>query len=247
MVQHRSSFERRDRVIVAWLSPANVSRYFHKSMLEMVLHDAIHDRHIVGIMDEESGATVANTRNVLTKRFLEDSVADWLLFVDADMIFERGALDRLLSQADPKERPVIGALYFGGNQNGCFPQLYFINPDAEDGPMTARADEVPEGDGPIHVAGTGAGFLLIHRTVLEDIRARDFSAAYPWWAETEMSGKPVGEDLTFCLRAAMCGHRTFVDLGLPIGHHKTTVIGLKTHVAQVALSREEALAGGHDR
>lgn len=234
----------RERAVIAWLSPANVSRYFHKSMLEMVLHDATHNKRIAGIMDRESGATVADTRNWLTARFLDESTAEWLLFVDADMIFPRHALDRLLSQANAYTTPVIGGLYFGGNQDGVFPQLYHIRDIPGLGPMTARPGELPDTDGLVEVDGTGAGFLLIHRRVLEEIRRREFSKAYPWWAETEMSGKPVGEDITFCLRAKMCGFKVHVDMGLPVDHHKTTVIGLDTWNAQQAArieDREEVL------
>lgn len=233
----------RERAVIAWLSPANVSRYFHKSMLEMVLHDASHNRRIAGVLDRESGATVADTRNWLTARFLDETDADWLLFIDADMIFPRDALDRLLSQANYNTAPVIGGLYFGGNQSGVFPQLYYVRDVPDLGPMTVRPHILPATDGLIEVSATGAGFLLIHRRVLAAIRDRGFSRAYPWWAETEMSGKPVGEDITFCLRAAMCGYKVHVDMGLPLGHHKSTVIGLDAWNAQQAAARIEDREG----
>lgn len=175
-----------------------------------------------------SGATVAESRNGCVKMFLEHGEADWLLFVDSDMEFDPDALQRLFQHADAERHPVIGGLCCGlDDRSGWFPVLYrLIETDA--GPMTAlvrpnRPELVP-------VDATGAAFLLIHRSVLEAIRDRAFDAVYPWFQETSLSGYPVGEDITFCLRARTCGYPIYVDASTEIGHAKTVIGRYGTHI-----------------
>ncbi len=84
----------------------------------------------------------------------------------------------------------------------------------------------------VQCAGTGAAFILIHRRVLEAMRDRGFNAAFPWFQETELAGKPAGEDLTFCIRAGILGFPIFVDTSIHIGHHKSTVLDHETFQAQ---------------
>ncbi len=88
---------------------------------------------------------------------------------------------------------------------------------------TVRVGQYPA-DALVKVAGTGAAFLLIHRTALDKIRARGFNETFPFFQETEMHGQPVGEDVTFCLRALACNLPIHVNTAVKIGHHKSTLL-----------------------
>ena len=50
-----------------------------------------------------------------------------------------------------------------------------------------------------------------------------------------MHGAPVGEDVTFSLRALACNIPIHVDTGVKIGHHKSTLLTEELFLSQVEL------------
>lgn len=209
-------------VTVAFIHPGTVSAYFATSMMAMLLHDQHGPRHITGLLNEWSSANVSASRNTLAATFLDEKTSDWLLFIDADMAWQHDALDQLLATADPAKAPVVGGLCFGASQDRLWPTIYQIA-QADGRLKTVRADTY-ERDAMIQVAATGAAFLLIHRSVLEEIRRRKYNAAFPFFQESEMDGEPVGEDLTFCLRAGNADFSVWVNTGVKVGHHKSHLL-----------------------
>lgn len=211
-------------VVLAYIHPGETSAYFTESMLTTILSDVARGpgRRIVNIMQEWSSANVSSSRNTVTQRFLDGGVGEWLLWVDADMQWMPEDFDRILAVADPTERPIVGGLCFGMSDGHPWPTIYQWA-QLEEGLTTVRVRAYPR-DSVIQVAATGAAYLLIHRKALEAIRDRGFNKTFPWFQETEHLGKPVGEDLTFCIRAGLCGIPVHVDTGVRIGHHKSHLI-----------------------
>lgn len=224
-------------VVFANLHPGDVSASFSESTMHMAIHDMAGAGHLLH-MNERGAATfghlsiacgagrIADGRNAAVSRFLlAFPNAEWLLFVDSDMGFQRDALDRLLAAADPVERPVVGALCFAAKHAGTGP-LYdeqvswvpTIYREAPSGSFDAAYD-YPRNQ-VIDVAGTGAAFLLIHRSVLEKI-AND--AGGPVWFDNLPSpdGKSwQGEDFSFCRRVREAGFSVWVHTGVRTSHHK---------------------------
>ena len=224
-------------VVVAFIHPGQVSAFFNTSVIATLLHDQHHDRRIVGMMQEWSSANVSAARNSLTNRFLDDHEADWLLWIDADMAWEHTAVDELVACADPQKAPIVGGLCFGAAQDQLFPTIYqFIKRD-DDTISTIRVGQYPA-DTMVHCAATGAAFLLIHRSVLEAMREREFNSAFPFFQETELGGAPAGEDVTFCLRAGICGASIYVNTAIKVGHHKSHLL-----TEDLFLSQTEDLDG----
>lgn len=222
-----------ERVVVAYIHPGQTSAHFTQSLMNMLMFDAATERHVVGCLNEWSSANVSASRNSLTRQFLEDYDAEWLLWIDADMAFDHDSLPRLLDVADASNSPVVGGLCFGANLDGLFPTIYQFAKREDGGITTVRVMDYPD-DSMVPCAATGSAFLLIHRTVLEAIREREFNAAFPWYQETELGGQPAGEDITFCLRAGICGFPVFVNTAVKIGHHKSTVLNHDMFQAQKA-------------
>ena len=224
-------------VVLAYIHPGETSAYFTESILATVLTDfgaaaaGVRARRVVNILQEWSSANVSGSRNTVTARFL-DGPGEWLLWVDADMRWEPGAIDALLDVADPESRPIVGGLCFGMAPGGMFPTIYQWA-EIDGGLTTVRMPDY-EPDALVQVAATGAAFLLIHRSALEKIRDRAFSAAFPWFQETELRGNPVGEDLTFCIRAGLCGLPVYVHTGVKIGHHKSHLLTAELFQSQKA-------------
>ncbi len=225
-------------VVIAYIHPGQVSSYFTESLMVTMLADVNRPRRrIVNIMQEWSSANVSSARNTVTERFLdartEDgrTVGDWLLWVDSDMQWEPEALDLLLQSADPETRPIVGGLCFGMTLDRLVPTIYqFVKLD-DGGIATCRVEDYPR-DALVQCAATGAAFVLIHRTVLERMRAHGFNAAFPWFQETQLGDRPVGEDITFCLRAGQLGFPIHVDTRAKIGHHKSALLTEARFLAQ---------------
>lgn len=210
-------------VIVGFLHPGMVSAYFTTSLIQMMLYDQGTSRHIVGMLQEWSSANVSAARNEIVRRFLEHHTgAEWLMFIDSDMQWDHDALDRFMIVADPESVPIVGGLCFGASHDRLFPTIYMLTPTDTGGLTTTRLGEYPH-DRLVPCDATGAAFLLIHRSALEAMRDKGFNRTFPWFQETELEGQPVGEDLTFCLRARGMGLPIHVDTRVKVGHHKSTV------------------------
>jgi hypothetical protein len=230
-----------EKVVVAYCHPGGIHASFHESLLDLLVYDMAHYRRIVnggGRLAYQASANLAGPRNDVVKKFLAGSDADWLWFLDVDMVFLPDTLERLLEFADEEKAPVVGGLCFSIDQGRLFPTMYGLR-GSEDSPEVIRFHEWPP-DSMFQVAATGTGCLLIHRKVFERIRdftppgsdVAGFNAAFPWFQETTHDNRPVGEDVTFCWRAGLCEIPVFVNTGVHIGHVKERVLDVDAYLAQ---------------
>jgi hypothetical protein len=225
----------RGAVTVGFLHPGEWSAVFGNSLMELMLHDVTAEqrmfRHHHGWMGKETGASHIHAgRNRIAAAVLDESEAEWLWFVDADMGFAGDTVDRLVASADPVERPVMGGLAFAQKSDGAgefgarryrmCPTLYKMGEtDTEVG--FAPIFDYPRGE-VVEVAATGCACLLIHRSALEKVRAEYGDR---WFDGIEVpkgpSGRTVfGEDISFCLRLAACGIPLHVDTSVRTTHDK---------------------------
>jgi hypothetical protein len=217
-------------VVIAHLHPGTVSAYFLHSLTGVLLYDRKGPQRIVGLLQEWSSANVSGSRNNLTRQFLE-GMGDWLLWIDSDMSFQPDAMEQLLASADAEKRPIIGGLCFGSANGRLFPTVYQWG-ETETKDLVTWTDAGYRRDSIIQVGATGAAFLLVHRSALETMRDRAFSAVFPWFQEMEMNGKPAGEDITFCLRAGICQLPVFVNTAVKVGHHKSQLLTEDLFISQ---------------
>lgn len=235
-----------EKVVVAYLNPGDVDANFHECLLDLMVYDmALHKRIVNGggRLAVQAGANLAGPRNGLVKKFLEYGKAEWMWMVDSDMTFAPDTVERLLEHADPEKAPIVGGLCFGFDDQGCIqPTLYGFqgNPNH---PQVIRYHEWKP-DAMWQVAATGAACLLIHRSALVKIRdfkhpnrrgKRGFNDAYPWFQETEHDGQPVGEDITFCWRAALAGIPVYVNTAVQLGHVKARELNMDAYFVERGL------------
>lgn len=219
-----------DKAVVAYVHPVEVTASFHHSLLGLVLRDMTGPRRIGDVHAENSSANITNARNRLVRRFLA-TPHQWLWMIDADMAFQPDTLDRLMDSAHDRSHPIVGALCYGVHAGALFPTLYRFR--EEDGRvLSERYDTFPD-DRLFQVHATGAACLLVHRSVLEAVEAApDADPVYPWFQETSLNGQPVGEDVTFCLRAGKAGFPVWVDTRIRVGHQKAYVIDHAMYLQQ---------------
>lgn len=241
-----------DKVVIGYCNPGMVHAAFHESLLNLLVYDAATSRHVIGgggRIAVQSSANIAGARNGIVKQFLDESDADWLWMVDSDMTFADNTLDRLLEHADPQRAPIVGGLCFGIDDGWLFPTLYDLA-DMGDGKglQVVRYHEWTP-NAMFQVSATGAACVLIHRVVLEKIRQQsgaEFSVAFPWYQEREHGPMPIGEDVTFCLRAGLCGFPVHVNTGVHLGHVKQHTLTADGYFAQRAYRAEHVQAGEAD-
>lgn len=210
-------------VFIAWCQPGKTGGGFTESLAGLLLWDHVHGQHIVGhggYISLASGPRIASGRTQLVDQFLaHPSKPDWLLMVDADMVFEPDLVTRMLEVADRKDIPVLGGLCFAGGRGArMYPTIYALNGDG------ARMDKYltyPR-DTLVKVDGTGTGCLLVHRRVYEEMAGK-YPRPYPWFAEAVIDGEEYGEDITFCLRLNRMRIPVHVHTGIKLGHEKTMV------------------------
>jgi hypothetical protein len=176
-------------------------------------------------------------RNLAVRRFLDETELEWLWFIDTDMGFAPDTLERLWLAADPVNAPVVGGLCFamkhvGNDGMGGFkvmplPTLFKLAKTTDGVVGFVNRFTYPE-DSMLQVAGTGAACILIHRSILEGIRAKHGDS---WFDLVSYeNGKTVSEDLSFCWRVGDLGAPIFVHTGIKITHHKELWLGADDYV-----------------
>jgi cephalosporin hydroxylase len=231
---------------IAYLHNENVSHSWVESMRAMLEFDLEHGGILARRpLNMRCGAgMVAHVRNYATRLFLDRCAErEWLLFIDTDMGFTPDAAQRLLEAADPVERPVVGALCFalmeanydgmGGWRRTIVPTMYRMGTDSAGRPSFCHFGDYQD-NSLIQVAGTGAAFLLIHRSVLEKLRAE---YADHWWDMLyDQAGDIVGEDIAFCARLGENSVPVHVHTGIKTSHHKELWLAEEDYEAQRAMT-----------
>ena len=164
---------------------------------------------------ETNDCSISSMRNAGVKAALADG-ATHVLFVDADMVFESDALERMLAHdvgvvgglCRSRVRPFASTLY------------------RRDGAGTLKRME-PEGAGLQEFQATGGAFLLVAREVFEGLDKLGAGGHYFRDCRDRIDlpeSERVSEDLFFCQLLEHAGHQLYVDLDVVVGHLATGVV-----------------------
>lgn len=183
------------------------------------------------------GSILTSQRNELVQRMK----GDWILFIDADMVFDVTAIGRLIKAREEQDLDVLGGLCFQ-RVSPHQPTMYMREQPTSGGYLFLEKWD----DDIVEVDGTGLAFVIIHRRVFERmIRALDERPEFTWPSYDERIKMPppdffrwaggFGEDLRFCQDAKATGSRIFVDTRIPIGHVGESVFDHNTFLREIAL------------
>lgn len=224
-----------DSVTLAYLHTDDVSHSWHHSIVNLLMHDASTSQRILrgGYIAFASGYDLERSRNRVAAQFLDSKQAEWLLWTDSDMGFAPDALERLLAVADPDRLPVVGGLCFGFKDlggDGCnglvrkpFTTMFRWQQQGDKTAFSPILHYPPNTLVPVDA--TGAAFVIVHRKVLEAIRARYGDVWYSRIDNPTMADSRFGEDISFCIRAKACGFAMAVHTGVRTNHHKQVHVG----------------------
>lgn len=216
------------KVAVLNINPGVVSHEFFGSVLNLMAHDVSTSRHISCIIPQVAGGLVHIYRNTaIEAAYASGFEWDAVLFIDSDMMFPPDILDRLIAHLSP-ERPVVCAIYTMNTQDGPKPSVCYYRED-ENGVLRMAPcdiDEVPE-DELIECDASGCGFMLIHRSLLDEMH-KVYGSPMPWFDTEIVNGIICGEDYTFGLRCQKLGYKTYVHSGIEAEHvSKRMVLNLE--------------------
>lgn len=148
------------------------------------------------------GSLIYTARNELATKAIKLG-ADYVLWLDSDMVFEPDILKRLMAW----DRDIVSGLYF--RRVPPFSPVAFDKLDIQGNHCDHHnIDEVPEGL--TEVEGIGFGCVLMKSKVLFDVLAVHQDLFSP------IGG--VGEDLSFCHRARSIGYHIYLDPSIKCGH-----------------------------
>lgn len=237
------------KVVVSYPRPDMVDGLWADSVIMACLQDGSKGGRsaITRVISVASSALICSARNDIVRGFLADDDAEFLFMSDTDMPFTVQRLYEMIDTARENDLPLLGGLYFGwGHIHGervPRPQLYRVYGRDEDGTVRISNElEVPE-PGLHEYHATGAGCLLVRRDVLEKVGAINEGHPFPWFQETVIGKKPLGEDITFCLRARSAGFPLTIHTGFEFPHRKMFLMTSDTY--RNALPRIAALLDEH--
>lgn len=229
-------------VAVAYVHQDTASMSFVHSVIKMIAHDMNHECRVIrgGWVAVHSGTGgLIEARNMAVASFLEEDKAPWMLWVDTDMGFEADALERLLAEADPVERPVVGGLCFSqrelgadnfsGYRTAATPTIYdWGEVDGKQG-FIVRYNYEP--GKLLQCKGTGSAFILIHRSVFERVREQ-FGPVWYVRIPNPQTGQLFSEDLSFCVRLGAMDIPVYVDTRVEASHHKGVWLSQEVYLMQ---------------
>lgn len=163
----------------------------------------------------ESDMYITNARNQICKDALElwkKGEITHLLFIDDDMIFPVGTIQKLAE----RNVPIVSGAYYSRNFQPIAFQLH---------PIFRLLKELPD-KGIIQVDGTGAGCLLIECSILQKMKEKYNNE---WWFQNTIeedngSGNYYGEDVFFFVRIKEMGIPVMLDCEVQCGHMSNAVI-----------------------
>ena len=181
-----------DNIIVCWCDNGMVDGKFAEGLVYSILNSGVPIKSAMRVQ----GNQIGRQRQEAFDYWLDHTDFPWILWVDSDIVLTNQALQMLWSQCDPPSKPVVSGVYFISKENEQsvmtpYPALFtFTDNPYELGyvhplPVNALA----------RVGAAGFGFLFMHRSAGEKMRAKHGKIAF--FNETGVGKEFVSEDINF--------------------------------------------------
>lgn len=197
------------KVFIAIPSLENVPALFCQSL-------ALLKRAGDTIVGFEVGSLVYNARNNLARQAIK-SEADFVLWLDSDMVFGPDLLQRMLKVCQDENIDFLTGLCFR-RKPPYTPCLFDRLEKVGNGASYTALMSVP--DGRFKVGGCGFAGVLMSTDVLMSVAAKFNGRMFD-----PMDG--FGEDVSFCWRARQCGYEIICDSSIELGHVGNCIVTRK--------------------
>lgn len=153
------------------------------------------------------GSLIYTSRNNLAAEAIKHG-ADYVLWLDSDMLFPPDTLERMLTEIKKHDEDVILTGLYCRRVLPFHPTLFKTLEIKDEMAKWTDFDEIPEDV--FEVEGCGFGCVLAPTSVFVDVQAK-FGRMFSPIGD-------VGEDLSFCWRARQCGWKILCDPSIELGH-----------------------------
>ena len=180
------------------------------------------------VLSMQMGSLIYTSRNTLATRAIQTE-ADYVLWLDSDMVFEPDLLERLMKTLTENDLDIVTGLYFRRVQPYSpvlFKDMTLIRDTFFE---WSEFKEVPSDL--FEVAGCGFGCVLMKTDAFFDVQSK-FGNMFAPIGNT-------GEDLAFCWRARECGYKVWCDPSIICGHVGYVISDDKFYLAYQQKQLEE--------
>lgn len=174
----------------------------------------------------QMGSLIYTSRNSLAAQAIQ-AEADYVLWLDSDMVFEPNLLERMMAVLTENDLDILTGLYF--RRTPPYSPVLFDKLEIKDN--ITEWSEFPEIPNHLfEVGGCGFGCVLMRTDPFLDVQSK-FGNMFAPFGDT-------GEDLAFCWRARQCGFKVWCDPTIICGHVGYTISdekfyeGYKTQLIQ---------------
>lgn len=220
---------------VANINPGVIRAEFMQSIraLDAKPWDDHLEIHFDQFHEHTAGPYLDDERNRCVEWFLNETESDYLLFVDSDIAFTPDQAHSLIAAAAKHSLQLVGGVYYSCFPQGVYPVVYLWQHDQSldarnllsiPGHLLNRQAEIVR-DGIVSVDAFGTGFMAVHRDLFLSL-AKKFSRPTPYFAECVVNGVHMGEDMTFCIRAADpdIAVQPYVIPAIQVDHYKAAIL-----------------------
>ena len=243
------SMQDNETVCISWCHHGEVDAFFAHSMMDLIKQNP---KRIGNFHSVQGLGLLAKSRNIQVKNFLDGTTDDWLFIVDSDEYISQDGFDKLVNSADKDVYPFVSGLYFTGTvpEPGKLEPvpLIFVNHGGELG-VQPFYDYPKNSLVEIYAAGTGA--MMIHRSVLEEVRkgySKHFGEDWAWFQDGPIGdNKWLSEDLTFCERVQSLKIPMVAHTGAVFAHHKRIWVVESNYDEWLAKQKKDAGYGNANK
>lgn len=166
------------------------------------------------VLSMKSGSLIYTSRNSLATIAIQ-SEADYVFWLDSDMVFKPDTLVRMMDTLKEKDLDILTGLYF--RRVPPYSPVLFEKLEIKCETETADYSEyqtIP--DSLFEVAACGFGCVLMKTEVFFDVQSKFGNMFAPIGNN--------GEDVAFCWRARECGYKIYCDPSVICGHVGYSVV-----------------------
>lgn len=215
----------KDSMLIGYVCGNTIDRAFMPAVLAALNYDRMNRRSIMGVA-YEPGPVIDDNRNMLTRTMLESS-AEWFWLLDTDTAPAPTAPYILMDAAKEKGVKIMAGLQFSFLKGAC-KAVWYDKWDENGQAVTIGGFRFGE---LYKLVACGMGCCLIHREVFEAfLKVPEWAGdSWTWFGRDQIGSagatEHLGEDITFCRRAARLSFEIWGHAGVEAKHAKRWEIG----------------------
>jgi hypothetical protein len=207
-----------ETVSIAWCDNGMVDGKFMQGVTDVILKSGLKFESTL----RSQGNQIARQRETIIHYWYEQNKADWLLWVDSDVVISPEGVLKLWKQKDKDKRPIMTGVYFTTDNPEeplmvPMPTIFKFLEDKDGGFGLARVHPLPK-DQLIQVGAAGMGYVLMHRSVVTKIKEAIPDSQL--FMDIGVGKKFIGEDIYFFALCEKAGVPLWCDTSVTAPHMK---------------------------